>query len=422
MTDKPITAAQEWRAYWTVVFAGFIGFSFLSIMTGSLSMFMGPVGSEFGWSRTLVSSGFTIASMVTAILSPFIGILVDRYGSRRIALPGIVATSLCIAAFSFANGSATQWVMLWLVYAVIGISVKTTVWTSAVASIFKQAQGLAIGLVLAGTAAAQAILPPIVDALISNFGWRMAYAYMGLGWGAVTFVVCWFFLYGGHERQMAEIKAGGATGERPTFAGLTIAEAWRNTALWRIVISTFVIMLLTLGLSIHQIPILTEAGIDRTTAAWLATMAGISSIAGKLITGVLLDRWRANWIGGLSLAASAFAFGLLIDGINTPTMIVIAMLINGYTQGVKLQIASYLTARYAGMRNFGKIYGFLNAVIAFGSGMGPVVAGFAYDSSGDYTIFLIVGVIGSIVSGLLILSLPRYPVWDEPTDVKTGPA
>jgi len=418
----PLSAKDEWKRGGTLVLAAFVGFSFLSIMTGSLSMFMEPVGNEFGWSRTLTSAGFTIAAIFTALLSPFFGIVVDRYGSRRIALPGIIATMACICAFSLASGSTTQWIALWVVYAVVSITVKTTVWTAAVAGMFTTAQGLALGITLCGTAAAQAILPPLANWLIDDFGWRMAYVWLGVGWGGITFILCWFFLFDAHDRRKktlaAEQKAGktsakGAAADRPDFPGLTVAQAWRSAALWRIAISTLIIMALTLGLSIHQIPILTEAGVTRTEAALLASLAGIAGIAGKLITGVLLDRYNANWIGGLTLAATALAFGLLIDGVNSPAFIVFAMIVNGYTQGTKLQINGYLTARFAGMKNFGKIYGTMNAVIAFGSAMGPLVAGFAYDMRGDYEIYLIVGVIGSILCGLLLLTLPAYPKWDR---------
>lgn len=420
-TGPPLTAKEEWKSGWTLVMATFVGFSFLSIMTGSLSMFIEPVGNEFGWSRTLTSAGFTIASVITALLSPPFGILVDRYGSRRIALPGIIATICCIAAFSLANGSATQWFALWVIYAIVSISVKTTVWTAAVAGVFTSAQGLALGITLCGTAAAQAILPPLANWLIDDFGWRMAYVWLGVGWGGVTFVVCWFFLFDAHDRRKKEVLAAplgaargkGGKADRPDFPGLTISEAWRSLVLWRIAISTLVIMALTLGLTIHQIPILTEAGVSRTDAALLASLAGLAGIAGKLITGALLDRYNANWIGGLTLMATALAFGLLIEGVHSPALIVFAMIVNGYTQGTKLQINGYLTARFAGMKHFGTIYGFMNAVIAFGSAMGPLVAGFAYDLRGDYGFFLIAGVIGSIFCGLLLLTLPAYPNWNR---------
>lgn len=410
-------AAREWRENWKLVLATFTGFSFLSLMTGSLSVFMLPLSEEFGWSRTIVASGFSIASVVTALLSPPIGVAVDRWGSRRIGLPGILATALMIASFGFASGVQWQWSAMWLAYAVISITVKTTVWTSAVTGVFRAGQGLALGITFCGTAVAQAVLPPLATWLIETQGWRAAYAWLGLGWGAVTFIVCFLFLHDAHARRRAAVLAdpagNAAQAARPDFPGLTIAEAWRSWTLWRIAIATFLMMALTMGLTIHQIVILTDLGITPMRAALLGSLAAGAGIFGKLITGVLLDRYRGNWVGGLTLGASTFAFLLLIDGIASPTMVVIAMIFNGYTQGAKLQINGYLTARHAGQKNFGAIYGFMNAVVAGGSALGPIIAGLAYDFAGDYGAFLIAGAVVSVVCGLLIISLPGYPQWQD---------
>jgi predicted MFS family arabinose efflux permease len=140
---------------------------------------------------------------------------------------------------------------------------------------------------------------------------------------------------------------------------------------------------------------------------------GVAAIAGKLVTGVLRDRFRANWVGGLTLASTALAFFFLIDGVHSPLLIVLAMLVNGYSAGTKLQIASYLTARYAGMRNYGVIYGVMTSVTALGSALGPITAGFAFDMTGSYSLFLIAGTVGCLIGGMMLLALPAYPDWDK---------
>ena len=61
--------------------AASLGFSFFSVMLASTGLFMGPLGEEFGWSRTLLSSGPSIATFSTAVLGPFFGMLVDRFGT-----------------------------------------------------------------------------------------------------------------------------------------------------------------------------------------------------------------------------------------------------------------------------------------------------------------------------------------------------
>lgn len=398
-----------------MVLASAIGFSFFSILTHTMGMFMQPIGAEFGWSRTLLSAGVTITGVMTAILSPPFGVLIDRFGSRRLALPGIVATAFAICLIPLANGSAVQWLLLWLFYSLISIAVKTTVWTTAVAGMFDKGRGLALALTLSGVALAQIVGPPVANWLIDSQGWRMAYVWMASGWGGLTLLVCWLFFYDAHDR-----KPAGSTEKtaRPDFTGLSVAEALRDGALWRIGISNFVIMVLTIGLAIHQVPVLTEAGVSRTSAAWLSTLVGFASIAGKLVTGVLLDRFRANLVGGLTLASTAFAFFLLIDGIHSPALIVFAMLVNGYSAGTKLHIASFLTARYAGMRNYGVIGGAMTSLTALGSALGPLVAGIVYDVTGGYTGFLIAGTVGCLLCGALLFTLPAYPDWSK----KAAPA
>lgn len=413
-------AAAEWKIGWKLVLACFVGYAFSAVITTSTGVFMEPLGREFGWSRTLLSTGVAISAVTTALLSPFFGILIDRYGSRPIAIAGSVASAGAIAAFGLVDGSAMQWVFLWVLYALVALSIKPTVWTAAVAGSFDAARGLAIGLTLAGTAAASTIVPPLANWLIDTVGWRLAYAWLGLGGGAITLLFCYAFLQDAHSRRASAPRdPQGRKPMAPDLPGLTISEAWRSRALWQIAISTLIVMLLTIGLTIHQIPILTGVGISRSDAAWLASLAGIAGIVGKLATGVLLDRYRANWVGGLTLAFSMLAFALLIDGIRSPVLIVIGMLVNGYTAGSKLQIASYLTVQFAGMKNFGKIYGLMTSVVALGSGLGPVVAGLIYDLSGNYTAFLVAGTIGCVVCGLMLVTLPRYPVWSKPASLRS---
>ncbi|HEX7752444.1 MAG TPA: MFS transporter [Novosphingobium sp.] len=406
-------AKQEWSVGWTLVLAAALGFSFFSVLIAAVGLFMEPLGKEFGWSRTLLSAGPSIATSTTAILGPFLGAIVDRYGTRRVVLPGLLLTIAALGAFAFIDGSETQWLLLWGLFGFVSVSIKSTPWTAAVVSMFEKSRGLALGMTLAGTAVAQALVPPLGNWLIVSFGWRAAFVWLALGWGGITFVVCLLFFRGRHERRSAAEKAAAAAATPEALPGLTIAQAWRNSVLWRIAISNFIVMVLTMGLLVHLFPILTEAGVSRTTAAWLTGLSGLAGIAGKLVTGVLLDRFRPNWVGGLTLAAAALAFALLMDGVRSPTLILIALLVNGYTAGTKTHITGYLTASYGGMRNFGAIYGVMSSLMALASGVGPLLAGRIYDTMGGYEPFLLAGSIGTAIGGLIIVTLPPYPEFAE---------
>ncbi|HEX7873742.1 MAG TPA: MFS transporter [Sphingobium sp.] len=417
MSDARIAAAQEWKSGWTLVLAASMGFSFFSVMLAASGMFMEPLAQEFRWSRTLLSSGPAIATTTTAILSPFFGILIDRYGSRRLVLPGLILTMLSVVAFSFANGSQTQWMLLWLLFGIMAVTIKSTAWTAGVLGVFQQSRGLALGLTLSGTAVAQMVVPPLSNFLIDSVGWRGAFVGLGLGWGGLTFLLCLFFFFDAHSRRAAASKASGeTTAPAAELTGLTPKQALRDSALWRVGISNFVVMVLTIGLTIHLVPILTEAGVTRAHAGWLSSLAGLAGIVGKLVTGALLDRYRPNWIGGVTLGVAALAFLFLMNGIRSPTLIIVAMIVNGYAFGTKTQITGFLTAGYGGMKHFGVIYGVMGALMALASGLGPMAAGIVYDQAGGYGPFLLAGGIGCALSGLLMMSLPAYPVWRKAAD------
>ncbi len=416
-----LSAREEWKAYWPLVLACSVGFSFHSVATYSLGLFMTPLSNEFGWNRTQISAGLTVAALLAIPLSPIVGAMIDRWGSRRLAIPGLVLTGGAIAGFGLANGSMTQWLFLWTTYAVLSLGIKSTMWTAAISSMFASSRGMALAVTLSGTAVAQILSPPITHWLIDSLGWRQAFFWLGVGWAAPALVLCVLFLYDAHDRRRAAAKAGkpSPVGE---LTGLSVAQAVRSRALWQVAIATLIIMVLTIGFIVHQVPILTEAGVSRERAAWLASFAGVAGITGKLFTGYLLDRFRANWIGGITMGIAALAFVLLLEPFRSPTAILVAMFVIGYSSGCKLQICAYLTSRYGGMKNFGKVFGVMSSLIAVGAGIGPVLAGAVHDISGSYTPMVLAGIPAALFAGVLLLLLGPYPVWGETPEASPAPA
>jgi MFS family permease len=403
----------EWKASWTLVLASFIGFLLHSMPISALSAYIGPLEAEFGWSRTFISGGITVGSGVSALLMPVVGAMADRFGSRRVVLPGIVLSALSWALIALITGEQWQWLSLFLFHAIFNVMIGAVLWTTAVAGSFKTSQGMALGITLAGATGAHTVVPALTVALIDGFGWRMASVLLAAGLGLLAYVLCHLFFFDRRDRLRIATAAGKApvAADSIELPGLTLREAAFDTALWRIGVSILLIMALTIGFLVHQIEILSAVGVTRSTAAWLAGLSGAMGIVGKLATGWLLDRYRGDVVGGVTMAAAGIAFAMLIATGGSALLIVLAMLVNGYTAGAKLQVASYLTVRYAGLRNFGKIYGFISALVAAGAAIGPLVAGLFYDLTGSYVQFLVASAIGMGVSALLLISLPRYPDW-----------
>ncbi len=115
--------------------------------------------------------------------------------------------------------------MLWLFYGFAAVMIKSTVWTAAVSSVFKQGRGLALGLTLSGTAVANAIVPPITTALIDAYGWRGAFVGLGLGGGTIALVACWLFLFDGYAAAQRErAKEPASTAQLLDAPGLSMVS------------------------------------------------------------------------------------------------------------------------------------------------------------------------------------------------------
>lgn len=341
MTNPQSVAASEWKVHWTIVLAAAFGFCFMSIMMPAIGVFMGPLSAEFGWSRTQLSAGIAISSLIAMLGSPVLGALVDRAGSRRVALPGIVLTAIAVAAFGLANGSFAQWMALWGLWGVASLLIQSNVWMVAVASVFTAGRGLALGLTLAGTAIAQVVVPPVANWLIVDFGWRSAFAFLGVGWGGLALVLAFFFLYDARDHHRLSAKTlNEKVSDALPLPGLTIRQAWRDTRLWRIAVSTVLLLVVTIAIQVHQFPILVEAGISAEHAAWLLSLFGIAGIVGKVVTGWLIDRFHGRWVGGITFTLVGFAYLFLLEPFRSPALVLVAMVIGGYAGGTKLQLCS----------------------------------------------------------------------------------
>lgn len=410
-TAVPTTAAEEWRMYWPLIIASTAGFSLHTLSSYAIGLFMDPLGDEFGWSRAQISVVSVIPSIIMVLLSPMTGALIDRWGSRRLAIPSLVLSGFSIAVVSLANGSLPQWYLLWTFYGLVTLGIKATVWTTAVTGAFSAGRGLALGVVLCGTAISQIFVPPLAQWLVDDYGWRQAYLWLGVGWSTPCIILAALFLFDARDRARLALEPGDKQQNSFDLPGLSVREALRSRPLVRIGISTLLTMFIGTAILIHQVPILTSTGLSRGDAAWLAGLAGVAGVIGKVFTGWMTDRWNASLIGSLSMLVPAVAYLMLLEPVPATWWYIVAMMIIGYTAGVKLQICAYLTGQFAGMRNFGKIFGAMTSLVALGGGLGSVAAGAVFDHFGNYDPLLIFGVIGSFVCSTLLFRLGRPPDW-----------
>lgn len=401
------SAANEWRQGWKTLLAAFCCYGVGSVYPGMMTLFISPLAAEFGWSRTVITAGLLGASVICLFTMPFVGMLVDRWGSKRVGLPGIAIYCSGIALLGTTTGSVLHWWALWLIVAVGVMLVHIMVWISAVGRLFDKARGKAMALMMCGNGAVQVAYPILLNWVIVNYGWRAGFVSFGAV-GALLTLPMLIFLFREGEKRAAPTQVKIAP---PPMAGMTPRDAFRSWTFYRIALVTLLMTSSIIALTVHFMPIMTGLGIDRARVAEALPLVGIGAIVGRLGTGVLLDRFHGALIGAIGCLVPTLAVGtVLFLGVNDGLIYVVAGLL-GLGLGIEIDIVAYVSTRYFGLKHYGTIFGAIGGIMTFASGAGPMLGGAMYDLSGSYTILLTSTFGAFFISSVLVGSLGRYPVF-----------
>ena len=409
MEAGQMTAGGEWRANWQLVMSCMLAVTWVAAPATSLSLFMEPLHQQFGWTFAEISSGLFIYSIVSVFLVPVFGAIVDKYGTRRIGLPGLLLNGLAFAAFSLVTPSLWLWWAGWVAYTLTQLMIGTFVWSGAISAAFSKSRGLAIGVVMGGIAVGQLIAPNAARWLIDAYGWRVAFAALGLGWTGFAFIVGLFFFHDPRARAVVISIDGSSLAAAPQQGGLTLGEALRHPRFLRIAFAILLQGCLISGLTVHIIRLLDASGISRGEATAMAGMIGVAALVGQIATGWLADRVSAAVLPATCFLLSALAYALVILGKGSDPLQWAGVLLAGYASGATINITTYLTSRFVGLAHFGKIYGVISSCMRVGAGVGPLIAGKVFDSTGSYDTFLIFGIAAACVAALSVLGLGTYP-------------
>lgn len=404
-------ATAEWRSYAVLPFAAMFGYSVSVIHIYGINPYIIPVTAEFGWTRAQFTGAFTFAILIQALLAVPVGMMVDRFGSRKLGLAGIVMVCLAFTTLGTAYGDLTNWYLLWGLITLVALPVQATVWTSAVATRFTASRGLAFAITLCGASIAQFAFPPLATKLIGLYGWKTAFLWHGLIWLAIVLPFVYFFFRG--ARDVNRTKDSAKEAPSRSLDGMSFADGLRSTVYVRLLLASLFFTFTIVALNYQFMPILSGWGIAPTNAAWLASLIGLASIVGRLATGYLIDQFRASYVGSLVFLLPVIAVLLLLYGqYYAPAPALVAIML-GLTLGAEVDVIVYLTTRFFGLRNFGALYGGLLAALSIGTAIGPLIASMIFDRTGGYDPFFWLAIGLLLASSLSLFTLPRPPAIDE---------
>jgi OFA family oxalate/formate antiporter-like MFS transporter len=400
---------SEFGPGWKVLVASLLGVAFGAspLPFNTIGFFIDPLQQEFGWSRTEISFGVTIYGMLAAFLAPVFGWLADRHGVRKVALGSLAIFGLTFASFAVIPGELWAFYLVWLMIGLFGIGSTPVTWSRAVNLWFFRRRGLALGLMLVGTSISAMILPFLTTTFIAEFGWRMSFALLALLPLAIALPmgILWF-----REPRPEERPEGIAAAGMTTLPGRTLGEAMREPRFWILWSSIAIVTLAYAGALVHLPSMLTARNFEPTLVATVMSVFGLSIFAGRIITGLLLDKFWAPLVVLPILCLPALSCWLLVG--DAPLgfwFAVLAAFLMGFAAGAETDLVAYLAGRYFGMKSYGQIYGVQYMAFGLMAAVSPTLYGWVRDTTGSYDSMLFAGMFMFVTGGLLLLALGPYP-------------
>jgi MFS family permease len=376
----------------------------------SFPIFFVALLEEFGWSRGATAGAFSISSIVQGLLSPVIGILVDRVGPRRVILGGTVLLGgACLLASRITS--------LWSLYLVTGVLAAAGVcavgWVPSGALIarwFSNRQGSVMGLAFSGMGVGVLVIGPLAQWVIAARGWRTAYLVLGLGTLAVLVPLAWL---GVREAPPVAMPARGRVVVHdlgPGAASREVRAALRTRPFWALFFAYLCTPLTVFPIVTHQVAFAVDQGFPRLFVAGIFGVTGLMSTVGRVLFGMAADRIGRPASATLSYACTALGT-LCLLGLATwrdPALLYGYALLFGLGFGARGPIIIAMASELFQGRRFGVIYGILSVGSGLGGGLGPWFGGVMHDLTGSYRLVFLIAV-GFCVMGAACFWLARPP-------------
>jgi predicted MFS family arabinose efflux permease len=363
-----------------------------------------PIVEEFGWQRGDVQFAIMFSSGLGALTAPVTGWIISKWSARAVALPSLVGLSIGFIIAANASSLATFY-LGYAFMALLGAGTNPVTWTQAITHSFEKKRGAALGLALVGTGLSALLVPIYVTWLEQQYGWRGAFYGLALLplLIALPITIAWF-------RPTAELFSDQAK-QMAVRTGVTLSGAVKDYRFWILAASILSVYLAVSGILTNLVPAITDMGISQENAALITGSLGISLIFGRIIAGLLMDRFWAPGVAAIILMTPVASCLIFFIGAPVPLLLFAALLL-GLAAGAELDILAFLTACYFGLAHYANIYAWLYAALAIGSASAPTLFATIYDINGTYAHGFAIGSGFFAFGALSLLFLGPYPKFE----------
>lgn len=371
------------------------------------TVFLQPIEREFGWSRSQLTSVYSVYLLVNGFIAPMVGFFFDRAGPRWVYTAGLAVLG---CAFVLAGSLQNIWHFYLLVGAMVGIGVSLTGMVPASALLarwYRARLSIAIGVAFSGVGVGTVVLVPFAQYLVSGWDWRTAYHVLGgvllAAAVLVPLVLPWRrFSAGNPALTPAPRKAGEAEG------GWTLRAAMK-TPIYRGLATVFFCTAMGMFAVVVQLVVfLIDSGFTPLAAATVFGMVGMLSAISVMSSGFVAERFGYRQTVTVSFAGSTIGILLLLAIAAWPSWLLIALFVPvfGLCMGVRGPIiSSVCTRQFAGPR-VATIYGTIYSTNALGAAVGSLVGGVLHDVSGGYAAAYVFALVCLAAAAVPFLRVP----------------
>lgn len=396
-----------------------VGVTFVTMAIGvnartSFSLLFPPILNEFGWDRGVTAGAFSFGFLISAIMSPLIGKLMDRGGPRAVMELGV---ALMAAGMLLAPLTTQPWHLYLTIGVLVGAGSVCLGYSGQslyLPNWFSRKRGLAIGLAFAGVGVGSVTLLPWVQAIIEQSGWRTACTTLGLL--LLIALVPINLLLRKRPQDLGLLPDGdGAPSESqpvlsnvvdPVWASIdwTLGRAMRTARFWWLAVGLFGGLYCWYAVQVHQTKYLLDIGFTPGVAAWALGMVSLFGVPGQILLGHLSDRIGREWIWTVSGIGFAICFAALIALENAPSMLLVYVVVisQGFLGYGVTSIMGAVVAEIFQGEHFGSIFGTLMLAALAGGAAGPLVTGVLHDHFGTYTIAFALGIVVSLLAAAAV--------------------
>ncbi|MBI2348613.1 MAG: MFS transporter [Deltaproteobacteria bacterium] len=384
---------------WFIAALGFIVLGFSRGINSSFGVFYVALLNTFGWSRGATAGVFSVNLIVDAIMSPVVGHLLDRYGPKRV----VGAGCLFLVSGLWLSSQVTSLWQFYLFFGLVcalGFSFMGMVpHVVLISEWFSSNRASALGLVFAGTGVGLLVLAPLIEWLISNWGWERALQSLAV----MVAVILAPLVLGFYRRGPYQGKPSKENG-RQSENQWTTRLALRSLQFWLLFFARVVAAGGTTVIITHQVAHVVDIGYSRLYAATVFGLMGVTSTFGRVIFGAIADLVSKRAAYTLNVVTTLVGVAALMIARDTtqPWLLYLYLLFFGIGFGSRAVIFSALTADIFSGKRFGAILGFSVISVGAGGALGSWLGGFLYDVTGSYLISFSLSTVGLILSDLCV--------------------